>query len=80
MNLVCILVVFMRAFPLSCNPREVLVLKVLYTYILLAFATFWTCKLRYEELVFYYNCKIYGVTQEIRPMTCVLDLEGIALG
>jgi hypothetical protein len=26
------------------------------------------------------ECKIHEVSQEIRPMTCVLGLEGIALG
>jgi hypothetical protein len=26
------------------------------------------------------ECKIHGVSQETRPMTCVLGLEGIALG
>jgi hypothetical protein len=26
------------------------------------------------------KCKIHGVSQETRPMTCVLGLEGIALG
>jgi hypothetical protein len=26
------------------------------------------------------ECKIHGVSQETRPVTCVLGLEGIALG
>jgi hypothetical protein len=26
------------------------------------------------------ECKIHGMCQETRPMTCVLGLEGIALG
>jgi hypothetical protein len=26
------------------------------------------------------ECKTHGVSQETRPMTCVLGLEGIALG
>jgi hypothetical protein len=30
--------------------------------------------------LFMLECKIHGVFQETRPMTCVLGLEGIALG
>jgi hypothetical protein len=33
-----------------------------------------------EELVLYYAAlKIHGLSQEIQPVTCVLDLEGLAL-
>jgi hypothetical protein len=41
-----------------------------------------TCKLEKEELVFFImlEYKIHGVSQETRPVTCVLGLEGIALG
>jgi hypothetical protein len=41
-----------------------------------------TCKLKKEELVCFImlECKIHGVSQETRPVTCVLGLEGIALG
>jgi hypothetical protein len=41
-----------------------------------------TCKLEKEELVYFImlECKIHGVFQETRPVTCVLGLEGIALG
>jgi hypothetical protein len=41
-----------------------------------------TYKLEKEELVFFImlEYKIHGVSQETRPVTCVLGLEGIALG
>jgi hypothetical protein len=40
-----------------------------------------TCKLEKEELVFLFmlNVKIHRISQETRPVTCVLGLEGIAL-
>jgi hypothetical protein len=41
-----------------------------------------TCKLEKEELCLFImlEYKIHGMSQETRPMTCVLGLEGIALG
>jgi hypothetical protein len=30
--------------------------------------------------LFMLECKIHGVSQETRPNTCILSLEGIALG
>jgi hypothetical protein len=41
-----------------------------------------TCKLEKEELVLFImlEYKIHGVSQETRPVTCVLGLESIALG
>jgi hypothetical protein len=40
------------------------------------------CKLKKEELVCFImlECKIHWVSQETRLVTCVLGLEGIALG
>jgi hypothetical protein len=41
-----------------------------------------TCRLEREELVFFImlEYKIHGLSQETGPVTCVLGLEGIALG
>jgi hypothetical protein len=41
-----------------------------------------TCRLKKEELVFFImlEYKILGLSQETRPVTRVLGLEGIALG
>jgi hypothetical protein len=41
-----------------------------------------TCRLEKEELVFFImlEYKIHGLSQETWPVTCVLGLEGIALG
>jgi hypothetical protein len=41
-----------------------------------------TCRLEREELVFFIRLeyKIHGLSQETQPVTCVLGLEGIALG
>jgi hypothetical protein len=41
-----------------------------------------SCRLEKEELVFFImlEYKIHGLSQETRPVTCVLGLEGIALG
>jgi hypothetical protein len=49
-------------------------------YFFFAFGTK-TCKLEKEELVFLFmlNVKIHGISQETRPVTYVLGLEGIAL-
>jgi hypothetical protein len=50
MSSIYVLVVFATVFPLSCNPRKFKYSKRRIYF--LAFAMFWTCKLRYEELVF----------------------------
>jgi hypothetical protein len=41
-----------------------------------------TCRLEREELVFFImlEYKIHELSQETRPVTCVLGPEGIALG